>query len=238
MKVLLSYNPKDILFLDIETSRSVERLEKGTPLYDAWAYKMRYQNELAEKSGIETLSLEESFAEKASLYAPFSKVVAIVIGKLVDNGKLKVRSFQGDEATLLSSFAAVLAATTTARPETAFCGFNNVGYDQPFLTKRMIVNGIRLPSLLDTGDKKPWEIRCIDLSALWRGTSFYPDSLLAVSTALGITSSKAGLTGSGVSDAFYAGKITEIVEYCTADVLCTANVFQKFLGQPLLSLEE
>jgi predicted PolB exonuclease-like 3'-5' exonuclease len=84
---------------------------------------------------------------------------------------------------------------------------------------------------------KPWDIKTIDLSALWKGTSFYPDSLLAVASALGLPSPKQGMDGSEVSEAYYAGKIDEIAEYCTLDVLTTANIFRKFLNRPILKLK-
>lgn len=64
MKQLENLNENDLCFYDIETARAVEVLVEGTPIYDAWKYKARYQNELNKKTGQE-YTLEEYYYEKA-----------------------------------------------------------------------------------------------------------------------------------------------------------------------------
>lgn len=234
MHALLKYNERDIIWIDIETYASEKPLKPGA-LYDAWAYKMRYQNELAEKSGVETLSLEESFNQKAALYAPFAKIACIVIGGIVDN-KLRYKSFTGPEHQLLENFNNDMKLKVTENTQRLFGGFNIIGFDIPFVAKRMLVNGIAPMNLLDQGNLKPWEIRMCDLSTVWRGNSFYPDSLQAVAVAMGLPSPKQGLHGAEVTDAFYAGKIDEIVKYCVGDVLACANLYRKFLNKEIVTL--
>lgn len=239
MKALLNYKTSDLLFFDVETARTVDKLVPGTPLYDAFQYKARYQNEMKEKlsrNGSDPeVSLEEFFKEKAALYATFGRIVAIVVGR-IDGEQLKTKKYVGEEKKLLESFNNDLSQFTVARPAAALAGYNSIGFDLPFINKRMIVQDIQPPDLLDNGDKKPWEIRTLDLAKLWQGTSFYPDSLMAVCAALGIPSSKGNMNGSEVSDAFYAGRITEIADYCEQDVLATANLFQRFSRKKLLTL--
>lgn len=238
MQVLLQYKERDLIFIDIETARSVAKLEKNTPLYDAWAYKMRYQNELAEKSGLDALPLEESFESKASLYAPFSRIACIVVGSIQDGDKLRLKAFaDADERILLTNFRNALIQKTTAQPEALFCGFNSEGFDEPFMSKRCLVNGVPLHPLLDQSTKKPWEARRLDLSKIWRGNSFYPDSLSAVAVAMGLPSPKQSLSGDEVGNAYYDGKIDEIVKYCKGDVLTTANLFRLWLGKKILTIE-
>ena len=84
MKQLENLREEDLIFYDIETARAVDVLKEGTPLYEAWKYKARYQNELNKKTG-ETFTVEEYFYEKAPLYAPFGKVVTVVVGRIKDN---------------------------------------------------------------------------------------------------------------------------------------------------------
>lgn len=237
MKILNNFKTSDLLFLDIETARVVDKLDPESQLYDAWSYKHRHANEYKDKSGIE-LTPQQYFEEKGALYAPFSRIVCIVVARIVEgpNGEaLKFKSFSGDEKVLLENFNKDLGQFTVSRPGAAFVTFNGNGFDIPLITKRMIVNGITLPPMLDLAGEKPWTINTIDLSSLWRGNSFYPDSLLAVATALGLPSPKNNMDGSEVSNAFYAGRIDEIVQYCKQDVHVTANIYRKFSQKPLLS---
>lgn len=235
-----NFNESDLIFIDIETVRSVKELKEGTPLHDAWLYKTRYNNELERKSG-ETVTPEAYFDEKAALYAPFAKVVTIVVGRIVGD-ELKTKSYavskkdKWDEAVPLRQFNDDVNTVLDKNPNSVFVGWANIGFDQPFLMKRMIVHGIQPNLLLDTAHLKPWEVPGFDLKEMWKGTSFYPDSLISVAVALGLPSPKTKMDGAEVGEAFYKGKIDDIVEYCTGDVLTSANVYRKFVNKPLLTL--
>lgn len=234
MKALDKYKEEDIIFFDIETASAVKRLKKGSPLEAAWLYKFRHQNEVLKKTG-EPSTPEEYWAEKSALYAPFGQVVSVVAGR-ISGEQLKVKVYSGKESDLLTDFNNDLGLVVT--PMTVLCGWQSIGFDQPFLTKRMIVNSIAPHDILDNGDLKPWQIPAIDLAQLWKGSSFYPDSLISVAVALGLPSPKDALEGSEVSEAFWAGRIDEINTYCTKDVLTTANIFRKFQNKPLLTLAQ
>jgi hypothetical protein len=237
-----NYNESDLIFIDIETVRAVKKLEPGTPIHDAWLYKTRYNNELERKSG-EPVTPEEYFDEKASLYAVFAKVVAIVAGRIVPDNLLSVKRYnvkketKWDEKVMLEEFNNDMINILKKNGNTSFAGYANFGFDQPFLNKRMIINGIKPNILLDTNHLKPWEMTGIDLKNQWQGGSFYPDSLISVAVALGLPSPKSNMEGSQVGEYYYAGKINEIVEYCVGDVLTEANVYRKFVGRPLLTLK-
>jgi len=90
----------DIVFLDIETARVVERLEKDTPLYDSWEYHQRYKND--------TRTLELSYEQDAALYAEFARIICITVGT-VRYGKIRLTSFSDkNEKTLLRRFTNLL----------------------------------------------------------------------------------------------------------------------------------
>lgn len=232
------YKEENIIFIDIETVRGVKKLKENTPLYEAWEYKNRYNNELERKTGEKT-TLEEYFEQKAALYPTFGKVVVISVGRIVDN-KLNIRSYsvsketKWDEGKMLKEFNNDVNKVLMNNPLTVFAGWSNFGFDQPYLAKRMIVHGIKPNILLDTNHLKPWEIPGIDLKEQWKGNSFYPDSLLAVAVALGLPSPKSKMDGSEVGDYYYAGKIAQIVEYCENDVRTTANIYRKLVNKSLL----
>lgn len=240
MQSLLTYREEDLLFFDIETVRAAKdfpTLAISNPLLaGAWLYKTRHQNEIEKKTGGE-VTPADYFKAKAALYAPFSEICCIVVGRIKDGKVLRTKAYVGKERQLLQEFATDLGMIVSVRPDTVPAGFNSIGFDGPFMTKRMLVNGITLPPLFDQGDRKPWEVVALDLSKLWQGNAFYPDSLAAVSAALGIASPKTGMDGSEVSDEFYKGHLDKIAEYCTGDVLAVANIYRKFLQKSLVTLQ-
>lgn len=235
MKYLDKFKEENLVFWDIETIRAEKRLTKKSPLYESWAYKHRHQNEVLKKGG-EEMTLEDHFNEKAALYSPFAKIAVIVAGRIIEN-KLSVKVYSGGERELLIGFNSDLAAIHEARPMTSLVGWMSDGFDSPFVLKRSLINGIKPHGAIDVGDTKPWELQAIDLGKVWKGQSFYPDSLTAVAAAMGLPNPKENLSGSEVSDAYYAGKIKEVEDYCVGDVLTVANLYRKFLQKPLVTLK-
>jgi 3'-5' exonuclease len=242
IRVLNSTNEADIVFIDIETAPIVKELKPNTQLHEAWAYKARYDNEFARKTGGAEITIERLFHDKATLYAPFARIVAIVAGRIVDD-KLSVKRYlpskkhQWSEEPMLREFNDDIQKMLDKNPNTVFGGWANKTFDQPFLSKRMLVHKIRQNILLDTAHLKPWEIPGVDLKELWQGTSFYPDSLIAAAYALGLPSPKAKMDGSQVGEAFYAGKIEEIGDYCVDDVLTEVNVYRLMMGKEPVELK-
>ena len=235
MNQLENLNENDLCFYDIETARAVEVLVEGTPIYDAWKYKARYQNELNKKTGQE-YTLEEYYYEKAPLYAPFGRVVTIVVGRIKDN-RIHLKSYSSyNEKELLEDFNRDLELVYQSNPKTRFVSFNGVGFDTPYLEKRSIINGVKPANLLQESHLEPWKVTQLDLAKIWKGNAFYPDSLIAVATALGLPSPKDALDGSQVSKAFYEKRLPEIVTYCLKDVETTIRVYRKLAFLP--NLEE
>lgn len=226
MKQLEGLNENDLIFYDIESARSVKTLEEGTPLYEAWKYKCRYGNELNKKTGQE-FTVEEYFYEKSPLYAVFGRVVSVIIGRIKDN-KIYLKSYTSyDEKELLENLNRDLNTVFAKNPKSRFVSFNGVGFDTPYLEKRSIINGVKPATLISEGHLEPWKVTQIDLAKIWKGNAFYPDSLLAVATALGLPSPKDALDGSMVSQAFYDGRLDEIEKYCFKDVETTARIYRK-----------
>lgn len=238
MRILEKVNATDVVFLDIETVSVEENLVEGTPLYDAWSYKARYANELDKKTGLQ-FTIEDYFKEKAALYAPFAKIICITVGRIIEKDgespKIMIKSYQGDdERVLLEDFNNDLGAVTAKNPKTVLCGLNNIGFDEPFVFKRLLIHQINPCKILDNSGLKPWETTSIDLGKLFQGTSFYPDSLVAIATAMGLPSPKDGIDGSMVTEFYYGGKLEDIVRYCERDVVTTVNIFRKFRFEPVI----
>lgn len=226
MKQLEDIKEEDLIFYDIETIRGEKVFSKESPMYEAWKYKTRYQNEINKKTGSQ-FTEEEYYYEKAPLYAPFSKIVSIVVGRVKDGVIYIVPYASENEKDLLEAFNSDLQKVYSANPRVRLMGFNSNGFDSPFILKRSLVNGVKPARPIDEGTSKAWELKALDLSKIWQGTSFYPDSLVAVAAAFGLPSPKDALDGSMVSQAFYEGRLEEIVKYCIKDVETTTRLFRK-----------
>lgn len=225
-KPLISYfdsiKLSDILFIDIETVRVQDSIKPNTDLYNSWAYKRRKEDETTQKA------LKQSFKEKAPLFSEFGKIVCISIG-MVRSDDVYIQSYHGnDEHKLLTDFITVLEKFRTSNSNLKICGHSIIGFDIPYIMRRLLVNNIRVPDFLDVMDKKPWDItdKFIDTTNLWKGTSFYGASLINLAVSLGIPSPKDDIDGSQVSTEWYGGNQEKVVKYCEKDVFSTINILE------------
>jgi 3'-5' exonuclease len=180
---------------------------------------------------------EDLFYEKAGIYAEFGKIVVIAIGKYTEeNGELGIRTkyfADHDEAKLLAEFRETVEKMG---PAVRLCAHNGKEFDFPYMCRRMLVNGIQLPSVLNMSGKKPWEINHLDTLELWKfGDYKHYTSLDLLATIFKIPTSKGVMDGSMVSKVYYQeGDLKKIAEYCVGDVLAIAQLYLKFKGMPLV----
>lgn len=233
LKKYKSINPTTgtlpLLVFDIETVRTHKELPESGPVFDAWKYKRRKENET------EYAQLAESFATSAPLYAAFTKVIAASFG-YYRAGKITMKSFYGsDEAALLKEISEFLNEPKIIK-QFDLAGFAIFGYDTPILAKRCLANGLPIPELLDNTAKKPWEVSSVDLMPLLKMGGFYTENLLETCLLLGVEGSKCdNIDGSQVSDIYYGAgkdkaKLATISSYCNEDVLATTNCLLRILG--------
>lgn len=236
MKILKQSSPEDILFIDIETSKEQKILKEGTPLYDSWKYKILHNKDTQHFTEEQII---EEFDEKAALFAEFGKIIVITIGKIKD-GVLKLKSYNNiDEVELLQFFCKDINNIVAANKKTTLCGFAIKGFDIPYLMRRCLINQVELPSLIDIGHLKPWEIPVIDLMELWKASGFSPISLINVCVALKILSPKDDIEGKDTSRVYWEekGGLERITKYCEKDVLSCANIYSRCRYESLIKAQ-
>lgn len=219
-----------IMFLDIETvPQQADISEIPEDLTHLWEEKYHLiQKRMPEKYSEETTAAE-AFANSAGIYAEFGKIVCISVGFIHFKGlemHFRTKSFAGDdEKKLLTDFAQLLARFCTSREHT-LCGHNIKEFDIPYICRRMLINGIALPSILQISGKKPWEIAFIDTLELWKFGDYKNYTSLKLLTAVfGIPTPKDDIDGSQVAGVYYKEKnIERIATYCQKDVVATAQV--------------
>ena len=120
------------------------------------------------------------------------------------------------------------------------CGHNVKEFDFPFIARRMLIHGIKIPNKLNLMGKKPWEVPHLDTLELWKfGDYKHFTSLKLLTKVLGVPSPKDDIDGSEVAKVFYKEKdIDRIAAYCEKDVIAVAQIILKLRLQKLLSEDE
>ncbi len=113
--------------------------------------------------------------------------------------------------------------------ETTLVGHNIISFDIPFLTKRALVLGVKLPpEHIWPRNLKPWDNRVFDtMLQLGNGKEFI--SLDNLARNLGIKG-KGATTGKQVHYMWQQGLHDEIAEYCADDVRIVREIHERFLS--------
>ncbi len=231
---MLNYISLDkILFLDIETvpmcATYDELPERFVPLWDKKAGYLKREEE----------DTPSTLFPRAGIYAEFGKVVCISFG-IFNDGNFRIKSFYGDdEKALLTDFANLLESKFSSK-DFLLCAHNGKEFDFPYLSRRMLINSIPLPEILDLAGKKPWEVAHIDTMELWKFGDFKNyTSLEVLSAVFDIPTPKDDIDGSEVGKVYWEDKDLErIVKYCQKDVLAIAQLFLRYQGKALLDEEQ
>jgi hypothetical protein len=217
-------NTENLLFIDIETApQFAEFNQVPEPLQKLWAEKLTRQRLLKENE-----TLEESYG-RAGLYAEFGKVICIVAG-FFEKDTFQLRSFSGDdEKQVLIDFSVFLEKFMLHRKSTTkqLCAHNGKEFDYPYIARRMLINKVPIPAILDNAGKKPWEVNLIDTLELWKFGDYKAfTSLNLLAYIFGLPSPKQELDGSKVGSTYWQKRDLEsIVKYCCIDVVTLANVY-------------
>lgn len=225
----------NILFLDIETVPETEHFsDLDSDFQELFAQKTQYQRK-------EDVSPEE-FYERAGIWAEFGKIVCISVGYFTQKSgerQFRVTTFQGDEERLLLDFSNLINNHFNL-PQHVMCGHNVKEFDFPFIARRMLIHGIKIPDKLNLMGKKPWEVPHLDTLELWKfGDYKHFTSLKLLTKVLGVPSPKDDIDGSEVAKVFYKDKdIDRIATYCEKDVIAVAQIILKLRLQKLLTSDE
>ncbi|MGV6830202.1 MAG: 3'-5' exonuclease [bacterium] len=222
---------ENILFLDIETVPEEQDFKDlDVSKQELWEAKSKYQRK-------EEFSAEE-FYERAGIWAEFGKIICISVGYFnIENESrtFRVKSFSGDEASLLKQFKDLLISHFS-QAKHLLCAHNGKEFDFPYIARRMIIHGITLPYKLNLFGKKPWEVPHLDTLELWKfGDYKNYTSLKLLTNVLGIPSPKEDIDGSEVYKVYYQDKdITRIIDYCERDTIAVAQILLRLRGDDLL----
>ena len=229
--MLQQLNLERVLFLDIETvpqhANYKDVPERLKALWDKKAGFLARNEE----------SPEELYG-RAGIYAEFGKIVCISVG-FIHSGEIRLKSFYShNEKELLQEFSELLTGFF-GRNDQLLCAHNGKEFDFPYIARRLLINGLPLPHLLDIAGKKPWEIQHLDTMELWKFGDFKNYTSLNLLTAVfDIPSPKDDIDGSMVYSVYYEeNDLQRIMEYCQKDVVALIQLMRKYKGQDLIADE-
>ena len=222
-----------ILFLDIETasgSASYKNMdERLRPHWDRKSSFLKNPQELTE---------DDFYFDRAGIFAEFGKILTIAVGFLspLPTGKmgLRVKAFaDDDEKVVLQDFKALIE-NKFDQDRLKLCAHNGREFDFPYICRRMLIQGIRLPRILNVGELKPWEIPFIDTMDRWKfGDRKNFTSLDLLATLFEIDTSKDDIDGSMVNKVYYKEQgLQRIAQYCKKDIVVTVQLFLKLKSLP------
>jgi uncharacterized protein YprB with RNaseH-like and TPR domain len=220
----------NILFLDIETVPQHASYNELSPEWqELWTRKANF---LLRDKQTET---PEMIYSNAGIYAEFGKIICIscgIISKSQEEKKLLIKSFYGDEEKLLLQQFCETVSKWSHGSEKFLCAHNGKEFDFPYLCRRLVINQIAIPHLLDTSGKKKWEVSHLDTMELWKFGDYKSyTSLNLLAQVLGIPTPKDDIDGSMVNAVYWQNRdLLRIVQYCQKDVITVAQVYLRLTG--------
>ena len=236
MQLLKQIDINKVLFIDIET---VPATPTFAHLNDRWKKLWERKSQSLVKENITAGDMYD----RAAIYAEFGKIVCICAGIVTgypNNPSLRLKSFAGDdEKKLLEDFADLLRVYFST-PNSRLCAHNGKEFDFPYLSRRILINGIQMPDMLDLAGKKPWDVKHLDTMNLWKFGDFKNyTSLDLLSAVFNIPSPKDDIDGSQIFDVYYKeNDLERIRAYCQNDVVALASIYLHMVNQPPLTTDE
>lgn len=231
---------KDVLVFDIETVSGQKSYADLTPtMQKLWDIKSKQIQ--ARKPEEDRLDHPESYAELAGIYAEFGKIVCISVGVFRSDAEgalnFHLKSYYDhDEKKLLEGFSNLLAKNYNPRKH-YICGHNIKEFDVPYTCRRMVIQGLEFPEMLDLAGKKPWELKhLLDTMTLWKFGDYKSYTALKLLCGVfDIPTPKDDIDGSEVGKTYWqADDLDRIEVYCKKDVLATARLLMAYKGMPLI----
>jgi DNA polymerase elongation subunit (family B) len=229
--MLEQYDLHNLMVIDIETVPQYSSFDQVPDHFQKlWDSKTQYQRKEA---------TPDEFYDRAGIWAEFGKIICISVG-IFTSGKnvgLRVKSFAShDEKELLEQFSTLLSGQP---PSLILCAHNGKEFDFPYICRRMLVNGLRIPSQLEIAGKKPWEVNHLDTMELWKFGDYKSYTSLSLLAAIfNIPTPKDDIDGSMVGHVYWVeDQLDRIAIYCQKDVVATAQLLRRYRGEELITDE-
>jgi predicted PolB exonuclease-like 3'-5' exonuclease len=222
-----------VLVLDIETAPQYPSYQL---LPDHWKKLWDKKAAFIKKDDSQTSG---DVYPRAGIYAEFGKIICISVGyfnRSGNNWQFRLKSFYGDDEKMLLQEFSTMVSRYFDDAGNLLCAHNGKEFDFPYLCRRMLINGVDIPQLLNIAGKKPWEVQHLDTMEMWKFGDFKSfTSLELLATAFDVPTPKDDIDGSQVWTVYWNDKDLERIKtYCQKDVVTVAQLILRFRGEALL----
>jgi predicted PolB exonuclease-like 3'-5' exonuclease len=192
--------------------------ERGARLFAGKYEKMNWSDKYSD--------INEAYLENAGIISTYGKIVCISFGFIDNGGVSKISSYYGDnEEEIVNSFNNLLKKIETKNFNLS--GFRVNYFDIPWVLHKLHKYGIEPANMIYLYDKKPWDVRVVDLSDDWKTKFAWAFSFEELCYELGVVSPKDIINGSDVHKYYWSGKIEQIKTYCEKDIEACIEVSKK-----------
>ena len=215
----------ELFFFDIETAGQykdygtfLDTDERGAKLFAGKFEKMNWNEKYAD--------INEAYLENAGIISTYGRIVCISFGFIDNGGVSKISSYYGDnEEDIVNSFNNLLKKIETKNFNLS--GFRINHFDIPWVLHKLHKYGIEPANMIYLYDKKPWDVRVVDMSDDWKGRFAWAFSFDELAYELGINSPKDIINGSDVHKYYWSGRVEDIKTYCEKDIEACIEVSKK-----------
>ena len=192
--------------------------ERGAKLFESKFKKMSWDSKYE--------NVETAYLETAGIISTYGKICCISFGYIDNNGDKQIRSYYGeDEREIVNNFNELLKKIETKSFKLS--GFRIVNFDIPYVLHKLHKWGIKPANMIYLYDKKPWDVRIVDIADDWKQRFAWAFSFDEVAYELGINSPKENMNGSEVHKYYHEGRLEDIKKYCEMDVYASIEVAKK-----------
>jgi predicted PolB exonuclease-like 3'-5' exonuclease len=206
----------ELFHFDIETAGQYPNYQtflsedvRGAKLFQSKFDKMNWIEKYVD--------INEAYTENAGIISTYGRIVCISFGFIDNDGNKKLSSFYGDdEKDIVNSFNELL--NKIEKKAFNLCGFRINHFDIPWILHKCHKWSIEPSNMIYLYDKKPWDMRIVDMSDDWKQKFAWAFSFDELCYELGVKSPKESMNGSDVHRKFWQGDYISIKEYCERDV--------------------
>jgi predicted PolB exonuclease-like 3'-5' exonuclease len=215
----------DLFMFDIETCGEYPDYntflledERGAKLFESKFKKMSWESKYE--------NVETAYLETAGIISTYGKICCISFGYIDNNGDKQIRSYYGkDERYIVESFNNLLKKIE--KKDFSLSGFRILYFDIVWILHKLHKYGITPANIINIYNKKPWELRIVDIADDWKSKFAWAFSFDELAYELGINSPKENMNGSEVHKYYHDGRLEDIKKYCEMDVDVSIEVAKK-----------